>query len=297
MVAGIIVSYQPNPEELIIHINELLEEVDIILLIENGSNKTIQVELENKLQNTKIEILRLTENEGLARAQNIAIKRGMEIGVDYFLFLDDDSEIGKGSVKLLQEELEKNPTVGIVSCHIEHKDSDKKQKYWIKRIYLYHRVQFTESIHRLENVNTVISSGTLIPRRVIEKCGLMQDEYFIDYVDIEYCLRVRANGYSITVLQNAKLFHKLGNTRSIRFGFFRFHLTNHSPKRRYYMIRNRIWTWRKYAFTFPGWLLLDIGNFLADNVRVFIFEKNKWEKGKFFWKGVVDGVFRKAERR
>ena len=53
MVAGIIVSYQPNPGELIIHINELLEEVDIILLIENGSNKTIQVELENKLQNTK----------------------------------------------------------------------------------------------------------------------------------------------------------------------------------------------------------------------------------------------------
>ena len=71
MVAGIIVSYQPNPGELIIHINELLEEVDIILLIENGSNKTIQVELENKLQNTKIEILRLTENEGLARAQQI----------------------------------------------------------------------------------------------------------------------------------------------------------------------------------------------------------------------------------
>ena len=141
MVAGIIVSYQPNPGELIIHINELLEEVDIILLIENGSNKTIQVELENKLQNTKIEILRLTENEGLARAQNIAIKRGMEIGVDYFLFLDDDSEIGKGSVKLLQEELEKNPTVGIVSCHIEHKDSDKKQKYWIKRIYLYPQVR------------------------------------------------------------------------------------------------------------------------------------------------------------
>ncbi len=295
MIIGIIVSYQPNLEDLILYTNEILAEVDYLILIENGSTNHIQNQINIRLSNEKIKVLLQTKNLGLAKAQNIGIRKGIELGGDYFLFLDDDSRLSKGSVEKLKRELEENSKLGIAACHILHENSNKEQKYWIKTKCFYKRVGFTSIMRKLENVNTVISSGSLVSKEVVQKCGLMREDYFIDYIDIEYCLRVRANDYTISVIRSAKLAHRLGNTKSIQVGQIAFHPTNHSPERRYYMIRNRIWTWKLYAFQFPGWFLIDLGNFFADNVRVFIFEKNKFLNLKFFLIGLRDGFFKKTK--
>jgi rhamnosyltransferase len=297
MIIGIIVSYQPDLEDLILYTNEILEQVDSLLLIENGSNEQIQNQIIARLNNEKIKILLQTTNLGLAKAQNIGIQKGMELGGDYFLFLDDDSRLSKGSVSELKREFEVNPKLGIAACHILHENSSKEQKYWIKTKWFYKRVGFTSIIRKLENVNTVISSGSLVSKEVIEKCGLMREDYFIDYIDIEYCLRVRANGYSISVIHSARLRHKLGNTKSIPLGKLAFHPTNHNPERRYYMIRNRIWTWKLYALQFSGWFLIDLGNFFVDNIRVIIFENNKFQNFREFSMGLKDGIFKRVKKK
>ena len=297
MLVGIIVSYQPEMKELLSNCREILKQVDKLILIENGSNQEIQEQVLSSLNEDNIIILLEKENLGLAAAQNIGIKKGLELVADFFLFLDDDSSLSKNSVEFLRKEFELNPKLGIAACHIVHNNSQKEQKYWILSRGFYKRVRFTGGLRRLENVNTIISSGSLISREVIEKCGLMREEYFIDYIDIEYCLRIRANGYTISVLKNAELTHKLGNTKSIQFSKLLFHPTNHSPQRRFYMIRNRIWTWKLYAFSFPGWFLVDLGNFLIDNLRVFFLEKTRADNFKYFLFGLKEGFFKKAERR
>ena len=293
MMIGIMVSYEPDSKELVQNINSNLEELDLLILVENGSSPTLQNQIAKQIQNDRCILLLQDRNLGLGKAQNIGLKKGFELGGEYFLFLDDDSVLKKGSVKILKEELFKNPKLGIAACHVLHEGSKKEQKYWIESGFFYKRVRFTESSHKLEKVNTVISSGSLIPKSVIEKCGFMEEDYFIDYIDIEYCLRVRKNGYTISVYKDAVLFHKLGNTKTISVGNLQFHPTNHSPERRFYMIRNRIWTWRKYGFSFFGWFLIDLRNFFFDNLRVLLFEKDRYLKMKFFWKGLVEGFLKK----
>jgi len=297
MLIGIIVSYHPEIDDLISNCKEIVNQIDKLILVDNGSNKSLQDQIINNLSTDNIIILLESKNLGLAAAQNIGIKKGLELGGDFFLFLDDDSSMSKESVEILRKEFEINPNLGIAACHIVHNDSRKEQKYWIQSKFFYKRVRLTANMRKLENVNTVISSGSLITRKVIEKCGFMREDFFIDYIDIEYCLRVRANGFTITVIRKAELLHNLGNTKSIQFSKLLFHPTNHSPERRFYMIRNRIWTWKLYSLQFPGWFLIDVGNFLVDNLRVFLLEKQRKENFKQFLLGLKEGFFKKVERR
>ncbi|HRG74653.1 MAG TPA: glycosyltransferase family 2 protein [Leptospiraceae bacterium] len=297
MLIGIIVSYHPEIDDLISNCKEIVNQIDKLILVDNGSNKSLQDQIINNLSTDNIIILLESKNLGLAAAQNIGIKKGLELGGDFFLFLDDDSSMSKESVEILRKEFEINPNLGIAACHIVHNDSKKEQKYWIQSKFFYKRVRLTANMRKLENVNTVISSGSLITRKVIEKCGFMREDFFIDYIDIEYCLRVRANGFTITVIRKAELLHNLGNTKSIQFSKLLFHPTNHSPERRFYMIRNRIWTWKLYSLQFPGWFLIDVGNFLVDNLRVFLLEKQRKENFKQFLLGLKEGFFKKVERR
>lgn len=294
MVVGILVCYKPDLDLFILNTKKNAQDLDYLILIENGSNNNTQNRIKSEFTDSKFIVILLDKNLGLAKAQNIGIKKGIELNAEYFLFLDDDSILEVGSVERLKEELIQNPKVGIAACHIIHENSNKVQKYWIKNNFFFKRVELTKSNHKLENVNTVISSGSLISKSVIERCGLMLDNYFIDYIDIEYCLRVKKKGYTIVVLRDAVLYHNLGNTRTVTLGNFEFHPTNHSSERRYYMIRNRIWTWKKYCFTFPGWLLIDFGNFLVDNTRMFILEKNRLKNLKFFSLGLIDGIFKSS---
>ena len=43
---------------------------------------------------------------------------------------------------------------------------------------------------------TLICSGTFINKNLIEKFGYLKDEFFMEYIDVEYCLRMEKNGYT-----------------------------------------------------------------------------------------------------
>src|SRR5690606_10075289 len=91
-------------------------------------------------------------------------------------------------------------------------------------------------------VDYVIASGCLIPFDVIETVGGMQEELFIDYVDIEWGLRAQHQGLQSLGVCAAVMQHQLGE-KPIR---FRGRLIPvHSPLRHYYHFRNAVWLYRQ----------------------------------------------------
>lgn len=52
-------------------------------------------------------------------------------------------------------------------------------------------------------VDATISSGTMICREVVEKVGLPRTDFFIDFVDFEYGIRIRRHGYEIAVVRDS----------------------------------------------------------------------------------------------
>jgi rhamnopyranosyl-N-acetylglucosaminyl-diphospho-decaprenol beta-1,3/1,4-galactofuranosyltransferase len=84
----------------------------------------------------------------------------------------------------------------------------------------------------------VISSGCLVRREVVQKVGLPRADFFIDFVDFEYCLRARAQGYKVAIVPGAKFDHEIGHTREVWLpGRSRLWWTQ-APFREYYLTRN-----------------------------------------------------------
>jgi len=93
----------------------------------------------------------------------------------------------------------------------------------------------------------VISSGCMVRREVVEKVGLPRTDFFMDFVDFEYCLRIRSRGYKIVVITRAQLAHEIGNAREVRLPGYCQLWPNHAPWREYYMSRNMTYAaWQLY---------------------------------------------------
>jgi rhamnosyltransferase len=99
-------------------------------------------------------------------------------------------------------------------------------------------------------VDAVISSGSLVRSEVVERAGLPRADFFIDFVDYEYCLRLRRHGYRIAMVRDSLLDHAIGNPRTIKILGYSKAWGGHAPWREYYISRNETFTIWNY---FPDW--------------------------------------------
>lgn len=93
----------------------------------------------------------------------------------------------------------------------------------------------------------VFVSGCMVRREVVEEVGLPRADFFMDFIDFEYCLRTRARGYQIAVVNKCKLAHEVGNARWVRLPGFSALWPDHAPWREYYISRNMTYAaWSLY---------------------------------------------------
>jgi len=136
-------------------------------------------------------------------------------------------------------------------------------------------------------VDLVISSGTLIQREAIESVGLPRADFFMDFVDFEYCLRLRRNGYKIGLVRDSHFDHTVGEPASN--GLARFlRWTDHAPWRRYYITRNEVYTiWQYYGTWRSKTFFLCRSLWVA--TILFLFGKQKLACFRMMWRGFLDG--------
>ena len=92
--------------------------------------------------------------------------------------------------------------------------------------------------------NTIISSGMLIWIPTLKNIGYPKKEYFIDLIDIEWCLRALSKNYQIKILKNIQIRHSLGEVKIIKKNLLRYQ----QPIRYYYSIRNSFLLFREKQF-------------------------------------------------
>ncbi len=142
-----------------------------------------------------------------------------------------------------------------------------------------------------------MTSGTLMPVWIFDKIGWFASEYFIDFVDWEYCFRIRAASYLVADSPHAKLLHAPGDpaTRTI-FGHT-FHLSQHNAMRRYYISRNCIPFYSKYFRSFPRWVLSGLYGQFKDTIVCLIAEENRALKFRSILLGTWDGLTGRMGKR
>jgi GT2 family glycosyltransferase len=91
----------------------------------------------------------------------------------------------------------------------------------------------------------VMGSGCMVRREVVEKVGVPRADFFMYFLDYEYCLRVRSYGYRIAVITRSHFAHEVGNARKVRLPGYSRLWSDHAPWQEYYMSRNIMYAaWR-----------------------------------------------------
>lgn len=223
------VTYNPNTELLSKSLNSIVSQVDKVTIVDNTPNKDKKLEM---LKTNSVEIIYLEDNYGVAYAQNIGIKKALGENCDYVMLSDQDTIYPDNYISDMIKVFDIYDNVGAVAPKFI---DGMKKSYggFISLTPIIFRRFFPQS--GLHEVMQVIASGKILNAKYLSDIGLMDEELFIDWVDLEWCWRARKKGYKIIGNADVVIEHQHGDS-SKDIGFREVILR--SPIRHYYTTRN-----------------------------------------------------------
>jgi rhamnosyltransferase len=286
-VCAVIVSYNA-PAELSRCINSITRQVREVLVIDNGSSAAAKEHIKKMQLPGKTACAFNSRNMGLGFALNQGLKYSIDNEHRWTLLLDQDSIPAN---RMVQEMLmsyqrltpDEHARCAVIVPVVIDADTGKEIPSLITTPLLSKRVRRPG---RDIFVHFHITSGSLIRNDTLCDIGFMDEHYFIDYVDYDFCFKAIGNGFNILMSKNALLHHSIAMRKSALF----FHYREHGPERLYYQTRNRLLTLTRYGKSHRSFLYEDVGRFLGKLLKVVLFESSKREKIQMVFRGIRDFV-------
>ena len=230
-LSGVVIWYNPKETD-VLNIKSYINYINKLYIIDN-SKKNNKKLLENLKNMSKIEYIYSDGNNlGIAKALNLACEKAIIDKFEWILTMDQDSYFDFQNMKKYLEIFSqiKNSNIGIISPnHILKNDI----------------VKIDENKEFIDT-DCVMTSGNLLNLSVWKKVNKFDENLFIDEVDNEMCYRILEKGYQIKQLSKIKMFHELGNLEKRNFFTRKISVLNHNYIRKYYIIRNKFYIFKKY---------------------------------------------------
>ena len=283
-VCAVIVTYHPSAR-MLENMSNVLAQVQGLVVVDNGSNADELDPLRLASQTLGFHLIENGENLGIAEALNQGVRWAKSKDYPWVILFDQDSRITDGFIHQMLIAWESHP--------------DRDRVGSVHPRYVMPDTGVEPVVRRASDGGPVTSmtSGALMPTWIFDKIGLFASEYFIDLVDCEYSLRIRAAGYLLADSRQAVLLHCSGQPKRLSFLWFSFGPSHHSVMRRYYISRNRVVVYRKYFRRFPGWTLNSMYEALRETVKCFVGERERLRKFRCFLLGTWDGLAGRMGKR
>ena len=253
-------------------------------------NNSPEISLES-FQSSHVTIINNPSNSGLAAALNIGILEAKKQGADMVALFDQDtsitSDFSQKMIKHINSFKSAKKLALFAPVYFNHVTDDYGSIINFKPFRLI-RSQ-PDKQKTVTHPQYVITSGSFIPISVLDDVGLMCEELFIDFVDIEWCLRARAIGYEIVFFPQVEIAHHLGDSSVSLMG------TNypiHSPLRMYYYFRNAMYLYRLREIDW-NWRVVDASRNLFRFLFYMLFVKDRPTYFKYIIKGYYHGLIKK----
>jgi rhamnosyltransferase len=283
-VCAVIVTHHPAAKN-IEQMSNVLAQVQGLVVVDNGSTADELKALRTTRQRLGFHLIENGENLGIAEALNQGVGWAKSQGYPWVILFDQDSSITDGFVRQMFAAWESYPhRERVGSIHPRYADLE---------------THFEAAVPRASDGSPVLpmTSGALMPVWIFDSIGWFASEYFIDLVDWEYSFRIRTAGFLIADAKHAMLLHTPGKPAGASLLGRTFHSSHHNAVRRYYISRNCIAFYRKYFFSFPGWVLHIIYRQSHDTIVCFIAEEDRARKFRNFLLGTWDGLTGRMGKR
>jgi GT2 family glycosyltransferase/glycosyltransferase involved in cell wall biosynthesis len=243
-IAAVVLDHR-TPDETLLAVKSLLASkrpVDQLIVVSNNAIDGARTALQDVL--TRITYLDTGENLGFSAGMNVGIREGMRNAADLFLLVNSDVIVPPDTLEHLERCLASNPSAGIAGPAIlVRSEPDRVESLGLSYSASSGRMRLRGFGRRFrasdmsvlpqpagsEPVAAVSGCFMLVRRGVFEGVGLLDDEYFFSFEDLDLCLRARSAGFATIVSRDAVVYH--GGSRSIGPA---------APARLYYAARNHL---------------------------------------------------------
>jgi len=214
-----------------------------VIVVDNGSQVNPVPAWKHKYP--EVVFVRSDINTGFAGGNNIGIHYAKG---DYLFLINNDTEVTPSLIEQLTRSLTDNPEIGMISPKIHYFDQPgllqyagyTNMNYYLARNHCIGQFEEDKGQYDFMSGKTGYAHGAamMIRREAVNKAGLMSENYFLYYEELDWCERIRNAGYEIHTNLSALIYHK----ESVSVG-------KRSALKEYFMTRNRILFIRKNA---PG---------------------------------------------
>jgi rhamnosyltransferase len=238
-------------------------------VIQNMSNKT----------DIKIELLINKENTGQAASLNIGLKKAKELGFFWGLLLDDDSLVFDDLVSRLLKYYKRikdttGSRIGVIGMlgvpfgSIVDENYKTIDSNWMRK-------------------RGIMTSGSFLCIDTFFQIGLFREDFIIDFVDYDFCLRAKQKGFWIYQIQEPGLWHRLGqNTQREH-----FYDNKYSMIRIYYSYRNGMVLIKEYILKDVLLTIAIIISQIEQFFKLLFLSKDKQRVFKIIIRAQSDGWF------
>lgn len=204
-----------------------------IIVVENGSTDNSLEILQTKYPS--VEVVALSKNHGFAGGVNAGIKKAMDDGAEYVALFNNDAVADKAWLKHLADFLDKNDSVGIVTCKILDAKNDFLDS--TGDIYTVWGLPYPrgrkEPAGNKYDEDTIIfgaSGGASLYRvKMLQEIGLFDEDFFAYYEDVDLSFRAQLAGWKIAYVPAAKAYHQISATSSRIKGFATYQTLKNLP--------------------------------------------------------------------
>jgi rhamnosyltransferase len=280
----IFVLYQPT-EQFLENLAKARAFCPNMVAIDNSPDADLH--LHERLREQGIEVMHNRNHGGLAGAYNRGADVLLERKCDVIFLLDQDSDIEASFFeKMMQACRELGTDEFLVGPKIYEINLGACMPVFQPGKYIPKRLRIDDQNEGMFPSLCIISSGSAISAAAYRKLGAFREDYFIEYIDIEYSLR--AVGQKVPVYMNAAVTMRQTTGKIERHGDK--YTTNHVAWRRYYGARNAVHCLYLHRST---WGLHWVSGLLAflQVLRVLQYEPQKLKKVTAITCGYLDGLF------
>jgi GT2 family glycosyltransferase len=178
-------------------LSQTYKNIEIILVDNNSTDGSVEFVMKKF---PKIKILKLNQNYGYAKANNLGAKTSSG---KYLLFLNNDAWLKKDAIEILVRNI-KNENADL--CGLFQKNYNGK-----KNIGINYGIDIFGYPHG-ESFFYPDGCAFFIKKDVFKKLGGFDEKHFIFMEDVDLSWRARIFGYKIISIKNAIVFHKSGAT-------------------------------------------------------------------------------------
>ncbi|MCP5097943.1 MAG: glycosyltransferase family 2 protein [Chloroflexi bacterium] len=273
-------------------------DLEVILVDSASSDGTVEMVKESF---PWVKLIACNENVGFPRGNNMGIERA---NGRYILLLNPDTEIVGDALQTMLQYMESYQDVGVVGAQLLNTDGSVQssrrrfptlmtgffESTWLQGAapsLLRHYYMLDVPDNEQAEADWIMGACMFMRQEVVRQIGGMDEAYFMYSEELDLCHRIKANGWRVIYLPQAKIKHHYG--KSSEQAVTSRHINFNRAKLRYF----RKYHGRIAALVLRLFLLLNyVSQIVIEGSKGIVGHKRplRWQRVKSYWAVVRSGL-------